>query len=194
MVKHIWHSCTKLHIPVIVIPSLRLILKETIGFPSVIMGFKRVSLDNPLNRIYGIICELSKNFTCESYPYVETITLDDTIVESTEETGDTTPKTKKRDVYLYRTDSTVRCFAPPKSANCNDANSLEWNSDFIEFSEDMDITENISQNTKVDPEIPLIRKAVGKLNRRLANNERKGSSYLPVNIKRLQSNPRRKKI
>lgn len=245
MVRHIWYGCHKSHIPVIAVPSLRSAMKQIVGFPVLIMALKPVPSGDPLSEIYELICEMDKKFTGRTYPFVETIELEDTFDEEIEveiELDDVNEKNGSTPVLLYRSNSTKRCFTPPKSKGSGHVLNLDWNNDFIALSESMDLEETAeesSENKSLDKQNKqlindyteenssegLVRsidkgshlrkkgdmtlKPSGKMlswsssemkqpkGNRIKRTGRKGKSrqvsYHSINLKRLRSNPKRKK-
>ncbi|XP_076755069.1 uncharacterized protein LOC143425896 [Xylocopa sonorina] len=218
LVKHVLHMAQNKKVPVLLLPKLKTVTLNTIGFASAACGLKNIVMDSPDHHFYPLyktICETFKDIPLplnklQLFKDIETseqgISCTDDEAEMSSENESSTDSSEpaefvlSKDVYMYRSSCKERAFVPPKpvESGTNEASKEEPEQDsFISIS-NYDTNEfdgKIERHTRymnVHTDKNLERPNRRKNHSRI-NNTSESIKYLPLKVKRLQGNANRVK-
>ncbi|XP_015181601.1 PREDICTED: uncharacterized protein LOC107069119 [Polistes dominula] len=204
LIKHIVMMAQRKEIPFLLVPSLKVLTLETIGFSSTALGLKKIVLssDHHFYKLYDIVLDISKNYPAPKrslqtlFTDMDTeMTLDCTIIENDKVNDSVTKKestfrvneefTSMESIYKYRSSCKERVFIPP-NVICDDTKNIDHEtSEFISLN---DVNLN-------GIEIPRLQKYTRYFcppsEKDKSNND--NTTYLPLKILQLRGNSNRTK-
>lgn len=205
LVKHIIQMAQNSKIPLLLLPQLKIITLNAIGFACAACALKndvKESEDHHLYPLYQAIHNIFKDVpspkkTFKLYEPVnnskesDSYETDDSSneIESQMESSETAKYTLSTDVYMYRSSRKERAFVPPTATENSEAADT---SDFISLgNDDVEDDTRVYRNARY-MNIPK-RKNPKNQQQQSKTNDSKDVTYFPLKVKRIQGNPNRVK-
>ncbi|XP_043276327.1 uncharacterized protein [Venturia canescens] len=196
LIKHLVVMAQKNNVPILLVPFLKKVSLENMGFASVAMALKREILDttSEFNNIHHEIVKFTEPILVpENITPIEdsstAINTENVEIPAEEKSVSNVCFSLSTTVYKYRNNRTERIFVPPKANKDIMDNGENWG-DFIAIGKD---------DTELCTPKPLIFRKnqrymdidVTKVENK--NKKKKSSTYLPLKVKRIQGNNNRVK-
>ncbi|KAI4481534.1 hypothetical protein M0802_013966 [Mischocyttarus mexicanus] len=206
LIKHIVMMAQRKEIPFLLVPSLKVLTFETIGFSTIAFGLKKVVLssDHHFYKLYNTVLDICKNYpapmrslqtlSTDKDKEMETETILDCTIIKDDKVNDSISKKESicgvneesismENIYKFRSSCKERVFIPP-NVTCDNTKD---NKDIPEFISINEVNSN-------DTDIPSLRygryfcpsSAKGKSNKNDAK-------YLPLKVIQLRGNSNRTK-
>ncbi|CAL7947778.1 unnamed protein product [Xylocopa violacea] len=217
LVKHVIHMAQNKKVPVLLLPKLKTVTLNTIGFASAACGLKNIVMDSPDHHFYPLfktICDIFKDIPLplnklQLFKDIETseqdVSCTDDEAEMSSENESLTDSLESTeelstDVYMYRSSCKERAFVPPKPVE-SDANESSkekpGQDDFISLS-NYDANELDGKIKKHTRYMNIHKDKNSKRPNRYKSHSRINDTsvsvkYLPLKVKRLQGNANRVK-
>ncbi|KAG7202031.1 hypothetical protein KM043_004715 [Ampulex compressa] len=201
LIRHVILMAESKKVPVLLLPSLKSIAFNTIGYASAAFAFKNIDMQSSNHHFYDLyikVLEISMNHppprnSLRLFKGDDKVMKNEKMEINTESQGKSEVQSNSnfsvaKDVYVYRASCKERTFVPPGSA---ENTSKEDSMDFISFKDDSDDESNISRNKRSSDEQKDNKdkeKSVHFISSAL-NTPR----YLSLKVRRLQGNGNRVK-
>ncbi|XP_017885461.1 uncharacterized protein LOC108628204 [Ceratina calcarata] len=208
LVKHIIHMAQNKNVPILLLPKLKIVTLNTIGYASAACALKNFvmdSVDHHFHPLYLTICDIFKEIPLsrnrlqlfKDIDATQEIVLseeDKMSIESETDSSKPTKFTLSTDVYVYRSSCEERVFVPPsvtESKTKEPVTEEVKQDDFISLgSYDFEYDESMEKKKRY---VNIHEDKNSKRKRKNGDDNTIDVKYLPLKVKRTQGNVNRVK-